>query len=61
LLKPLAKDQTPVILIAPTHMLGDIFSHQDAVMHRRILAKIDKDMTHQNTPEIARFLRAYRS
>jgi protein required for attachment to host cells len=60
LLQSLAGDDTPMILIAPPHMLGDIRAHHDTGMQRRILAEIDKDLTHDSAAEIARFLRAYR-
>lgn len=60
LLQFLAGDDTPMILIAPPHMLGDIRAHQDAGMRRRVLAEIDKDLTHDSAAEIAQFLHAYR-
>jgi protein required for attachment to host cells len=56
LLQSDSNKDAPIILIAPPHMLGELRSARDAHIERRIIAEIDKDLTHLQAQEIAAFL-----
>ncbi|SDD86961.1 Protein required for attachment to host cells [Sphingomonas sp. YR710] len=59
LISSMAGAETPVILIAPPHMLGEIRAEQNPKFEQRILAEINKDFAQRSAADILEMLREY--
>ncbi|AMK22907.1 MULTISPECIES: baeRF12 domain-containing protein [Sphingomonadaceae] len=55
----LNREDAPLILIAPPHMLGTLRSELDPKRHAQILAEIAKDFAQRDAPDILALLRSY--
>lgn len=58
-LASLHREDAPLILIAPPHMLGALRSELDPKRHTHILAEIAKDFAQRDVPDILALLRSY--
>lgn len=58
--RSMAGEASPLIIIAPPHMLGQLRDHRRAHHQPPILAEIDKDLTSCSETEIASYLHGWR-
>lgn len=56
----LGRQDRPLILIAPPHMLGVLREDLDSKAQGRVLAEIAKDFAQRNADEILKLLRSHR-